>query len=50
MATMSLLQEQQTKGAGLSWVPVTGPDGGTRLEMRWHISRPAVPTGKQRAA
>ncbi len=50
MATMSLLQEQQTKGACLSWVPVTGPDGGTRLEMRWHISRPAVPTGKQRAA
>lgn len=21
----------------LTWVPVTGPDGRTRMEMRWHV-------------
>ena len=21
----------------LSWVPVTGPDGRIRMEMRWHV-------------
>jgi hypothetical protein len=50
MTTMSLLQEQQTKCPGPSWVPVTGPDGRTRMEMRWHVSRPGVPTRTHRAA
>lgn len=22
----------------LSWVPVTGPDGRTRMEMRWRVA------------
>ncbi len=50
MVTESLLRKQETTTPGLSWVPVTGPDGRGRLEMRWHVSRPGVPTRTHRAA
>lgn len=26
--------------AMLAWVPVTGPDGQVRMEMRWHLGTP----------
>jgi hypothetical protein len=30
----------------LAWVPVTGPDGRVRMEMRWHVGSTA---GRPRA-
>lgn len=33
----------------MSWVAVPGPDGRTRMEMRWHVGTP-VPTTRRSAA
>lgn len=36
---MSRLPQRESP-ALLAWVPVAGPDGRTRMEMRWHASGP----------
>lgn len=34
----------------LTWIPVTGPDGRTRMEMRWHVGEETPATRKRKRA
>lgn len=53
MVKVQSIRTTNSPAPALTWVPVTGPDGHVRMEMRWHVEAkhgaPAAP-GHRHAA